>query len=177
MKSPDPEWISSTLDEYERPLMRYAAHITGDLERAREVVQDTFLKLCSQNPSKLRGHLPQWLYTVCRNRALDVRRKERKMTSIGEAEINRQPDPIAGPASILEQAEQMEQVLEAMKMLPANQQEVLRLKFQSELSYREISQITKMSIGNVGFLIHTALSAIRKEMQVPEGTKVLRRVK
>ncbi len=99
------------------------------------------------------------------------------MTSIGEAEINRQPDPIAGPASILEQAEQMEQVLEAMKMLPANQQEVLRLKFQSELSYREISQITKMSIGNVGFLIHTALSAIRKEMQVREGTKVLRRVK
>jgi len=51
------------------------AHITGDIEQAREVVQDTFLKLCRQKPAQIRNYLAQWLYTVCRNRALDVLRK------------------------------------------------------------------------------------------------------
>ena len=82
MKNPDSSWISSVLAQYELPLTRYAAHITGDIERAREVVQDTFLKLCRQKPAQIRTHLTQWLYTVCRNGALDVRRKERRMTAM-----------------------------------------------------------------------------------------------
>ena len=45
MRTPDSSWVPSVLAEYEQPLTRYAAHITGDIERAREVVQDTFLKL------------------------------------------------------------------------------------------------------------------------------------
>ena len=62
--------VGEALREYERPLVSYALGITGNLEQARDVVQDTFLKLCNQDPAKLDGHLAQWLYTVCRNRAL-----------------------------------------------------------------------------------------------------------
>jgi hypothetical protein len=74
--------VCTSLYGYTMPLIRYAAHIIGDIERAREVVQDTFLKLCHQRPAQIRTHLTQWLYTVCRNRALDVRRKERRMTAM-----------------------------------------------------------------------------------------------
>ena len=49
MKTPDSSWVPSVLAEYEQALTRYAAHITGDIERAREVVQDTFLKLCARS--------------------------------------------------------------------------------------------------------------------------------
>ena len=177
MSSSDTNWIQSALFEFERPLIRYAAHITGDLERAREVVQDTFLKLCSQKPSQLRNHLAQWLYTVCRNGALDVCRKERRMTAISEAQLDRQVDPAAGPAKALEQREQLRQVMKVLKTLPANQQEVLRLKFQSNLSYQEISRITKLSVSNVGFLIHTGLKTIREKIQTESGRTALRRVK
>ena len=50
--------------------------LTGDLERARDVVQETFLRLAVQQPSSVDGHLAEWLYRVCRQRALDVCRKD-----------------------------------------------------------------------------------------------------
>ena len=70
------QWIVSALARYEAPLLRYASRLLGDVDRARDVVQDTFLKLCREDPTRLDGHLAQWLFTVCRNRALDIQRKE-----------------------------------------------------------------------------------------------------
>jgi len=171
------EFARTALLAYERKLTRYAAHLTGDPERAREVVQDTFLKLCSQKPSRIRQYLAQWLYTVCRNRALDLCRKERRMTSISEALLHQQVDCRPAPEMAAEQEEQLNQVLIVLNTLPPNQQEVLRLKFQGDLSYREISRITHLSIGNVGFLIHTGLKTIREKVQGGTAARVIRRVK
>ena len=165
MKNLDSSWISTVLAEYEQALIRYTAHITGDIERAREVVQDTFLKLCRQKPDQIRSHLAQWLYTVCRNRALDVIRKEKRMTGISDVQLNMQAHARPEISSALEKSEQLAEVLKALITLPANQQEVIRLKFQGDLSYLEISRITSLSVSNVGFLIHTGLKTIREKVQ------------
>ena len=66
------------------------------------------------------------------------------------------------PGASLEREETMSQVLRIMEILPKNQREVLRLKFQCDLSYKEISAITQLSVTNVGFLIHTAIKTLRK---------------
>lgn len=39
-------WIRSILDRYEGPLTRYVTRILGDVDLARDVVQETFLRLC-----------------------------------------------------------------------------------------------------------------------------------
>ena len=166
MKSPDSSWVPSVMADYEKPLTRYAAHITGDIEQAREVVQDTFLKLCRQKPAQIRGHLAQWLYTVCRNRALDVLRKERRMTGISNAQLQMQAHSGPEVSSTMEKEEQLADVLDILGTLPANQQEVIRLKFQADLSYLEISQVTSLSVSNVGFLIHTGIKTIREKVQM-----------
>ena len=49
--------------------------------------------------------------------------------------------------------------------LPPNQREVVRLKFQSGLSYQEISGVTNLTVTNVGFLIHTAIKTIRRQLE------------
>jgi RNA polymerase sigma-70 factor (ECF subfamily) len=164
MSTKDTDWIASVLEEYEHPLTRYATHILKDAERAKEVVQDTFLKLCRQDRSRLRDHMAQWLYSVCRNRALDVLRKEKRMTALGETQLNL---PARGPEilSMMEREDQVSGVMGILRTLPANQQEVIRLKFQGDLSYQQISQITKLSVSNVGFLIHTGLKTIREKSQ------------
>jgi RNA polymerase sigma-70 factor (ECF subfamily) len=64
----------------------------------------------------------------------------------------------------MEQAESQAAVLALIGHLPPNQQEVIRLKFQSGFSYKEISRITSLSVSNVGFLIHTAVTRLRREM-------------
>ena len=88
-------WIRSVLERHEGPLTRYAARITGDVELAREVVQETFLRLCDQPHLELQDHTAEWLFTVCRNRALDVRKKEQRMKRLSEARAAtwESPDP------------------------------------------------------------------------------------
>ena len=72
------------------------------METGREVVQETFLQLCKQRPEELNGELGGWLFTVCRHRALDVLRKEKRMTLLTDsraAEAETLPD-IKGPVAI-----------------------------------------------------------------------------
>ena len=63
-------WVQSALERYERPLLQYAMSIVGEIERARDVVQETFMRLHNQEQENIEGHLSQWLFTVCRNCAL-----------------------------------------------------------------------------------------------------------
>ena len=163
------EWMRSVLAQYQGPLLRYATRITGDLERARDVVQDTFLRLCREQPERLNSHLGEWLYTVCRNRALDVARKESRTRGLTDAELEARPSTDPSPALAAERRETASDVLHALDELPANQQEVIRLKFQDELSYREISRITSLSVSNVGFLIHTGVRTLRRRVRLLEG--------
>lgn len=151
-------WLVSALQRHERPLVRYAHRLVGDLETARDVVQDTFLKLCEQDPGQLDGRLPEWLFTVCRNRAIDHLRKEGRMDSLGERE------PATETPDVAEQKEQTSDILARVRDLPARQQEVLRLKFQEGLSYKQISAVTEESVSNVGFLLHTAIKTLRRQL-------------
>ena len=57
--------------------------------------------------------------------------------------------------------------MDALTRIPPPQEEVIRLKFQEGLTYREISQVTGHSVSNVGYLIHTGLKAIRTVLAVP----------
>lgn len=152
----DPRWVSETMERYEAQLVRYAFRITLDLERARDVVQDTFIRLWEADRTELDGSLAAWLFTVCRNRALDVIRKDRRMVSLTEAE------EISAPSPEAESKADARTMLEALGRLPARQQEVLRLKFQNGLSYKEISAVTGLSVSNVGFVIHTGVMTLRR---------------
>jgi len=158
-------WMRSVLDAYQAPLVRYATHITGDLDLARDVVQDTFLRLWKQKKDKVEGHLAQWLFTVCRNRALDVLRKEKRMKRM-TGTSNREPVSSApGPAQLLERRETLNRVLRALDSLPPREQEVLRLKFQNGLSYREIAATVGISVSNVGYLIHNGVKKVRAALE------------
>lgn len=164
-------WVSDAVEQYERPLVGYAARLLhGDVDRARDVVQDTFHRLCRAERATVDGHLAQWLYTVCRNRALDVGRKERRMKTLNERQVETAPAPSS--ASDAESVATSGPVAAALAGLPPRQQEAVRLKFQGGLSYREISSVMDTTVNNVGVLIHTALKSIRETLgeTAPDGT-------
>jgi RNA polymerase sigma-70 factor (ECF subfamily) len=157
-------WIRSAVDQYEDPLLQYALRLVGDLDRARDVVQETFLQLCRQDPNELDGHLAQWLYTVTRNRALDVRRKEKRMQTMPPQEANGQVGREKDQSAQSEQNEEATRIEEVLQDLPDPQQEVIRLKFQSDLSYKEIGEVLDLPVSHVGYLIRTAIGQLRKEL-------------
>src|SRR5690242_6119246 len=93
----DSAWVRSAVSQFERPLTLYAARLLGDAERARDVVQDTVLKLCVQDRAEVDPHLAEWLFTVCRHRALDVLRKEKRMTRLSDDQVQLRPSAEPGP--------------------------------------------------------------------------------
>ena len=157
--------VPEAVARHQAPLLRYATRLLGgDVERARDVVQDTFVRLMAQPPAQVEGHVAEWLFTVCRNRAHDVTRKEGRMKRFEEGQVERLTAAEPLPGRTLERAEQHEAVLRLIGQLPPNQQEVVRLKFQNGFSYQEISRITSLSVTNVGFILHTAIKALRQGM-------------
>lgn len=156
----DSEWVVDALDRHERPLIRYATWLLGDSEMARDVVQETFLRLCREDPARLDGHLAAWLFTVCRNLALDTRQKASRSASLDNVEV-----PVVYDLDGQHDARQaLDRILDVLETLPRNQREVVYLKFQGGLSYKEIAAITALSTGNVGFLLHSAVRAIRSRL-------------
>lgn len=166
----DTGFLERTFAEQRAPLTRYAAKLLGDPERARDVVQDAFARFMAQRAAGpgIDGHAVEWLFTVCRHRALDVLRKERRMKPFAEGESERTAAVEPLPGRALEAAEANAAVLRLIDRLPANQQEVVRLKFQNGFSYQEISRITELSVSNVGFLMHTALARLRADFAAQE---------
>ena len=70
-------------------------------------------------------------------------------------------DTADDPGKAAERSEQRNQILGFLDKLPDNQKEVIRLKFEGDMSYKEISQVTNLSVSNVGFLIHAGIKRLR----------------
>jgi len=164
--SPDASsFVQTAVSLHQAPLLRYATRLLhGDADRAQDVVQDTFVRLMGQPPEQVDGHVAEWLFTVCRNRVTDVLRKEGRMSLFVEGQAERIVAAEPRPGASLERAEQHAAVLQLVGQLPPNQQEVVRLKFQNGFSYQEISRITSLSVTNVGFILHTAIKSLRRQM-------------
>ncbi len=160
-------WMRTVMDRHEGPLLRYTARILGgDLERARDIVQDTFLKLWKSDRFGRGDKAPQWLFAVCRNGAVDVLRKEKRMIGLSD-EIKHTPAaPGGGPQAQGEKQEAAGRINQAMAQLPQSQQEVLRLKFQNGFTYKQIAEITGLSVSGVGFQIHTAMQTLRRKFKI-----------
>lgn len=153
------EWLRRLLREYEGRLLRYAARFVK-IEVARELVQETFARIWREDPEYLRNREREWLFHVCRNLALDYLKKERPLSYTSQENAI---EPLAQTA--LEQNESMGAVNGILKTLPANQQEVIRLKFQESMSYQEISAVTGHSVSHVGVLLHEAMKEVRRKMK------------
>ena len=157
-------WVAGTLERFETPLIAYARRLLGDEHRARDVVQDVFLRLCAQERAVVEPILAPWLYRVCRNRVIDEQRKGHPMNSVDSATLDATTAHTAEVDSPAEARDQFAQALAAVSTLSAPVQEVLRLKFSHGLSYREIAEVTGLTVTHVGVRIHEGMTILRRRL-------------
>ena len=165
MPHPDSAELAALLDRYERPLVRYAQSIIGDLESAPVVVQETFITFLRRGPEGAvrgndgaPGNRPRRLalHGLPKSRpGSAAQTKSHHLYGTNRYRTSDEP----GPGLLLERKESAGSLLRLLDQLSENQRDVIRLKFQNDLSYREIAEITKLSVGNVGFLLHTGLKS------------------
>lgn len=155
------DFVRQALVDYESALIGYATTFLHDVERSRDVVQDTFIRLYQQDIEKVRQGVKAWLFTVCRNRALDVLRKEKRVVGLDDEMMAKVPSERRTPSERADLDERVSQLHVALSKVSENQREVILLKFEQGLSYDEISEVTGLSSGNVGFLLHNGLKRLR----------------
>jgi RNA polymerase sigma factor (sigma-70 family) len=155
------------LARYERPLLAFACHHAGDPETARDAVQDTFLRYFRDRPSGDLESVAPWLFTVCRRLLIDHQRKNHRIVPMNAAAALTLDTAIdettAPPDSATERKDDTTRLRTLMKSLPERQRELVRLKFEAGLSYRDIAAATGLTVTNVGTLLHHAVQSLREQ--------------
>jgi RNA polymerase sigma factor (sigma-70 family) len=153
-----PESIESLYAAQESALLLYARKLVNqDTETAEDIVQEAFMRL---HPVYASVQKPQaWLYRTVHNLAMNHLRAGRKIVPLG-VDATGQPEAVDVqplPDEYLERIEAIGQTRLCLDELDARSRELVRLKFEEGLSYKEISERTKLTMSHVGYLLHHAL--------------------
>src|SRR5215471_16781786 len=118
---------------------------------AQDVVQEAYLRACKSFSGFHGSNGRAWLLTIVRNTSYTLLKKNRAvdLTTTFDEEIHAFGDESASPAIIVEHAENAELVTKAMDELPAEFREILVLRHQEGLSYKEIADIAQIPPGTV----------------------------
>ena len=118
---------------------------------AQDVVQEAYLRAFRSFGGFRGGNGRAWLLTIVRNTSYTLLKKNHAvdLTTTFDEEIHAKGYESVSPATILEHSEDAELVREAMDELPAEFREVLVLRHQEGLSYKEIAEIAQIPPGTV----------------------------
>lgn len=158
------------IDAYEGTLLRYVSRLTGNPSFAEDIVQNTFIKFIRkwEKGIEVSSEVASWLYRVAHNEAVDHLRSEARIHRLhnehGEQCVAEQKD--LEPAAIPERAENAAQ---ALSRLSERERQLVILKVYEEKSYKEISEITGLTVGNVGFILHTAMKKLAAMLAAKEA--------
>jgi len=166
--------IEEVFAALESPLLAYARRLVGDFAVAEDVVQDAFMKLYSQF-QQVRTPQP-WLYRTVHNLAVDHQRRASRIVLVDDRTSEDMPandtaDSQPMPDEQIARWEGIGLVRLVLETLDARSRELIRLRFEEELSYKEIAESTGLTVGNVGYILHHALKAMALELEKTEVAK------
>ena len=118
---------------------------------AQDVVQEAYLRAFKSFGGFHGSNGRAWLLTIVRNTSYTLLKKNHAvdLTTTFDEEIHGSGRESVSPATILEHAEDAELVKQAMDELPAEFREILALRHQEGLSYKEIADIAQIPLGTV----------------------------
>jgi len=163
-----PETIEDLFVDLESPLLAYALRLTGEREVAEDLVQEAFMKLHAQFDEVREPR--RWLYRTVHNLALNYRRDSAKIVPLqprrdeADAPAAETADPQPLPDEQIARLEGIGLVRLCLGALDERSRELIRLKFNEDLSYAQIGKRTGLTTGHVGYLLHHALKTIAVEL-------------
>ena len=118
---------------------------------AQDVVQEAYLRAFKSFGGFHGPNGRAWLLKVVRNTSYTLLKKNRAvdLTTTFDEEIHASGHDSASPATILEHAEDAELIRKAMEELPVESREILTLRHQEGLSYKEIADVAQIPPGTV----------------------------
>lgn len=159
---PERPTLAALFETEESGLLRFAISLVGRRMVAEEIVQEAFLRLHQtwaevENPRA-------WVYRTVRNLALNHRRDHPREKE-GELAEERVAHEAKLPVETLGRDEAVGVMRTLLAELPPEDRDLIRLKYQDELKYQEISRRTGLSVGNVGYRLHHVLKDLAARLR------------
>ena len=154
--------LRQLFDQEESALLRYAYSLVGRREVAEEIVQEVFLQLHAR--WKEVDAPRAWLFRAVRNRAFNFLRDNRRETN----DVNDASTAVAEtdcPEQLVQRTEMLAAIRGMVAELDEADQQLVKLKYFEDLKYREISERTGLSVGNVGYRLHHILKELASKLR------------
>ncbi|RMD73598.1 MAG: sigma-70 family RNA polymerase sigma factor [Lentisphaerae bacterium] len=154
---------------YQGPLLGYAGKLLQDPVAAQDAVQEAFVRYIRYRMRN--GQAIQkagsWLYRVTYNIVMDAMRKQQRWYNVQKhvAEGKEEANDGSIPEDNIIKKEVNYIAWELLNELSEREQQIVILKVIERKSYRDIAEIMEISVGNVGFILHTAMKKLSKRMK------------
>lgn len=163
----DPETFALLVERYQVRIVRFLAHRTGNLDDARELAQEAFLRayVALESFDDARK-FSTWLYRIAMNLSIDFLRKRHAIS----VELN--PDMVRDPANPLGNVlkdERDRRLWEGLRSLPEEFAHILTLRHDLELSYDEIAALLDLPLGTVKNRIFKARRMLGERLEETHG--------
>ena len=157
---------------YRQSVYSWLLRMTGDAAEAEDIYQDVWLKVIRHAADYRSGSFRAWLWQIVRNKATDRMRKmspslilDSPISAEGEGEetiVDQLSDDRAADALMqIEEVERRRVVCEAIEALPMAQREVVLLRINGELSFKEIADMLAAPMGTVLARMHKAVKSLK----------------
>jgi RNA polymerase sigma-70 factor (ECF subfamily) len=163
--------FEALVSRYQHSLFRLIYRYVGEYHEAHDVLQQVWLQLYLSLPTLYPNvHVKPWLFTVARNRSLDVLRRRRLLTfsevETGNEEdegifLNTIPDTSSTPEELVEQRDLQQAIQYAIQALPRTYRSVVLLYYKDQMNYAEIGQVLKMPVSTVKARFYRAKPFLR----------------
>ena len=156
--------LQSLFDSEETPLLRYAFSLVGRRAVAEEIVQEVFLQLHTHWDDV--DSPKAWLFRSVRNRAFKhVRDHKREVLNEGDGNSQPSISEDDSPEASLVHMEAIGALRQILEELDEPDRQLVKLKYFSDLKYRDISSQTGLNIGNVGYRLHHILKELADKLR------------
>jgi RNA polymerase sigma-70 factor (ECF subfamily) len=168
-KTGDSQFFEPLVRAYEKPGLRLALGMLGNLEDAKDAVQNAFIKTFDALARfDLKRPFGPWFFQILRNQCRDQLRSRKarfRLEALDERLELRPADPEKGPARLRERAQAREMVWEALERIGEEHREILVLKELQGFRYGEIAAILEIPEGTVASRLYHARRALKEALE------------
>ncbi|MEM1083528.1 MAG: sigma-70 family RNA polymerase sigma factor [Verrucomicrobiota bacterium] len=165
LRKGDTASVRELLGRYEDRLHRYLWQMLRHHQDCEDALQESFRKALKALPNyHEESHFKSWLFRIGHNTALDMIRRRKKIVELDGLDGSDMKSGDEQPREAIEAKEQAEAVRRAVDDLPAHEREVVSLRMQADLSFREIAQAIGVPLGTVLGRMHKAKQRLRTKL-------------
>ena len=163
----DAKAAEELLGRHERALYNYLWHMLRHTQDCEDVIQVTFAKVLNAlSRYREENHFRSWLFRIGHNEAVNVIRHRKRFVPDAAPEIHPEAQPAASvrpedPSRQLNRAERIRALNEAIANLPEAEREVVILRLQEDIAFKEIARITEAPVGTVLARMHNAKKRLK----------------